>query len=234
MNMNESIGSILPAYNEEDIIRGQLKKLRSYLNSLKNPYDIIVVENGSTDQTPEILEDLSAKFSSLSVIHLQKANYGRALRQGTIESKHDLNFFLNVDLVNIEFMDRALNLLEDYDLIVGSKRLDEAQDERSTFRNFLSWGLNSLLAITVGFEGTDSHGLKAFRRSPLEPIVKKSQLDRGMFDTEMIIRAERNGIEKKEIPITVDENRPARNFMVQKITQNLIDIVKLYRRIHYE
>jgi hypothetical protein len=64
-----------------------------------------------------------------------------------------------------------------------------------------------MLRVSLGFKGTDTHGLKAFRKEPLLPIVRACIVDRDMFASELVIRAERSGLQLVEIPLNLEEKR---------------------------
>ncbi|MFB6345793.1 MAG: glycosyltransferase family 2 protein [bacterium] len=229
-----SYSFLIPAYNEELIIEDEILELQAFLSEEFNSYEIIVVENGSTDASPEILRRLEKQLEELNVRHLDVANYGKALETGINATSCNRTFILNIDLWDRDFIKRAREELDDFDLIIGTKRHPDSKDQRSLFRHFLTWGLNFLLTILVGFEGTDTHGLKAFRKDSLLPIIRKIKLTRGMFDTEMVIRTQKEGKSIKEIPIELEVDRAPRNWMIQKIFQNLVDITKLTWIIHQE
>lgn len=231
---SDTIGYIIPVFNESEILRDELLELSNFLDSFDFEYEIIVVENGSDDETPQILNQLENNIESVSSLSLPRADYGQALKYGMKQTPHERNFLLNIDWWDTDFIEGAIQELDEHDLVIGSKRLAESSDHRSGYRKLLSWGLNFLLKRLVGFEGTETHGLKAFRKSVIEDILEKSKMKRGMFDTEVVIRAEKEGLSIKELPVTLIEDRPPRNWMAQKIGQNLVDIWHLTYVIRWE
>jgi hypothetical protein len=90
---------------------------------------------------------------------------------------------------------------------VGSKAMRGASDERPFVRRMGTKAVNGILHVTLGFTGTDTHGLKAFRRDVVKPIAETCVVDRDMFASELVIRAERAGVRMKEIPVRVLEKR---------------------------
>src|SRR5262249_38759954 len=80
-------------------------------------------------------------------------------------------------------------------------------DERPIARHVASLAYNGLLRATLGFEGTDTHGLKAFRRESLLPIARACVVDKDVFASEFVIRAYRAGLRIREIPVRVLEKR---------------------------
>jgi len=223
----QTVGFIIPIYNESKLLRSEVTDLSAFLDDLGISFEIILIENGSQDGTPEIVRNLEETFDRVNGYSLDEADYGQALKKGMKTTPHEINFLLNIDWWDTQFIKNALSFIEDYDLVVGSKRLDGSVDRRSAYRKLLSWGLNTLLWILVGFSGTETHGLKCFRKSGVRDILEQCRMSRGMFDTEVIIRAEKKNLRKIEIPVILEEDRPARNWMFQKIGQNLVDIVWL-------
>src|SRR5690606_14167299 len=104
-----------------------------------------------------------------------------------------------------DFHQRAVAALDSgsADLVIGSKLIDGAEDERPALRHAASIAYTSLLRVLLGFKGTDTHGLKAFRRDKLLPIVNARLLNKDVFASELVIRAYRDALKGKEIPIRV-------------------------------
>ena len=96
-------------------------------------------------------------------------------------------------------------------MVVGSKAMKGSDDQRPLMRRAATRVLNGMLRIAVDFRGTDTHGLKAFHRETLVPVVEACVIDRDLFASELVIRAGRS-VNVMEIPITLAEKRaPAIN-----------------------
>ena len=134
-----------------------------------------------------------------------------------------------IDLCDTDFYARAFDLLEreEAELVVGSKVMQGAEDKRGLFRHSATLVISGMLRILVGFHGTDTHGLKAFRRAALLDTVNRCDLDRDLFASELVIRAEREGRRVKEIPIHIVEMRPPSVNLVTRVPKVLKDLVKL-------
>ena len=115
-----------------------------------------------------------------------------------------------IDLCDLSFHDRALPLLEAgaAELVVGSKRAPGARDGRPLHRRLATWAHATLLRLLLGFRGTDTHGPKAFLRERLAPVVGRCLVDRDVFASELVIRAELDGVRVVEIPLALREKRP--------------------------
>jgi len=134
-----------------------------------------------------------------------------------------------IDLCDADFHRRALLLLDadEADLVVGSKVLDGAADKRPAGRRAATRVINFLLRVSVGFRGTDTHGLKAFRKSSLLPVVRRCELERDLFASELVIRAWRDGLRVTEVPVEVVEKRKPSINLVRRVPRVLRDLAKL-------
>ena len=124
-------------------------------------------------------------------------------------------------------LERDIAVEEGYDLVVGSKALERSFDKRPPFRRFATHVINSMLRVMVGFRGTDTHGLKAFKRDRLIPIVKKCVIGRDMFASEIVIRTERSDLRITEIPVEVIEKRQPSIQLMRRVPNVLKNLTRL-------
>ena len=221
---------MIPVYNEEAILRAAVLDLVDRLSALPYDYEILIAENGSTDQTVEIATELGGRVEGLLCRHTDEPNYGKALRDGILHATGDFVICDEIDLCDTDFYERALTLLRDpsLDFVVGSKTMEGAMDRRPYFRRLGTLVINGMLRVSLGFKGTDTHGLKAFRRKPVQPIAEACQVDRDLFASELVIRAERAGLGVREIPIRVLEKRPPTIGLARRVPNVLKNLVKLF------
>ncbi|HEY5373605.1 MAG TPA: glycosyltransferase family 2 protein, partial [Polyangiaceae bacterium] len=128
-----------------------------------------------------------------------------------------------------DFHRRAIDLLRanNADLVVGSKLIGGAEDERPFFRHAASLLYTGMLRALLGFRGTDTHGLKGFRRSLLLPVAEACLVDKDVFASEFVIRAYRSSLRVIEIPTRVMEKRPPTINLVKRVPNVLKSIAKL-------
>lgn len=200
---------VIPVYNEEPILQSAVIELIDRLGGFPWTYELVLAENGSRDKTVELAEKLAERFPQVRTFSFGQPNYGGALKRGILEARGEFVLCDEIDLCDTDFYTRALAELESgaADFVVGSKAMRGASDERPFVRRLGTKAVNGLLHATLGFTGTDTHGLKAFRRAVVRPIAEKCVVDRDMFASELVIRAEREGVKMKEIPIRVLEKR---------------------------
>ncbi len=221
---------VIPVYNEEAILRAAVIDLVDRLGAFPWTYELLIAENGSVDGTAEVAAALGARFEPLACIHIDEPNYGKALRAGILQARGELVICDEIDLGDVDFYERAIAELQDpaVDFVVGSKAMEGAVDRRPLYRRFGTIVINAMLRVTLGFTGTDTHGLKAFRRAPVQPIARACLVDRDLFASELVIRAERAGLGVREIPVRVLEKRPPTVGLLRRVPNVLKGLVKLF------
>jgi glycosyltransferase involved in cell wall biosynthesis len=236
------VSIVIPVYNEEGILREAITELlegldavRVALHAPELTFEIIIAENGSRDRTVEMSEHLAAEHPGVRAFSLGEPNYGKALRRGILDAKGTWVICEEIDLCDRDFHRRALELLQhdDADMVVGSKAMKGASDHRPLMRRAATRVLNGMLRIALDFRGTDTHGLKAFRRETLIPIVEECVIDRDLFSSELVIRAGRAGLRVLEIPIRLDEKRPPAINLIKRVPNVLRGMARLTRVIRF-
>ncbi|MEO7108959.1 MAG: glycosyltransferase, partial [Polyangiaceae bacterium] len=203
------ISIVIPVYNEQAILHAAVVDLRERLVPFGWSYEIILAENGSKDQTVAIGEELAKKYSDpnsqVKIMSLGEPNYGKAMKQGILLARGDIVICDEIDLCDADFHHRAIEILDTgvADLVIGSKLAVGAEDDRPMLRHVASQAYSTMLRILLGFRGTDTHGLKAFRRAALLDTVRACLIDKDVFASEFVIRADRGGVKIKEIPVRV-------------------------------
>jgi len=222
---------IIPVYNEEGLLQTAVHDLivRLAEELPEVSYEIIVTENGSSDKTLEHAYELERKHPQVRVLHSPEPNYGKALRRGILEARGTFVLCDEIDLCDVGFHARALNLLEadQCDMVIGSKAHKDAQDQRPAFRKLGTAVINGMFRVLLDFKGTDTHGLKAFHREHLLPVVSRCIEDKDLFASELVIRAERDAFRIVEIPITIAEKRPPSINLMKRVPRVLRGLAKL-------
>jgi glycosyltransferase involved in cell wall biosynthesis len=223
------VSIVIPVYNEEGIVHAAVVDLHERLAPLGWRYEILLAENGSRDRTVVVASELSAKYPEVRLISIGAPNYGQALRAGILAARGDLVLCDEIDLCDVDFHQRAVELLESRraEMVIGSKLLDGASDERPLFRHAASQLYTGLLRGLLDFRGTDTHGLKAFRRESIRPIAERCMTDKDVFASELVIRAYRAGLRVVEIPIRVKEMRPPSINLFKRVPNVLGNLAKL-------
>jgi glycosyltransferase involved in cell wall biosynthesis len=220
---------VIPVYNEASIVASAAAELCQGLDSRGHDYEIIFAENGSRDATPQILQGMADANPRIRWFHSDRPNYGTALKRGILEARGEIVICDEIDLCDLVFYDLALPLIEKegVDMVVGSKAARGASDRRPFVRRAATRVHNKLLKLTLGFKGTDTHGLKAFRRERLLPVIHKCVVDMDVFASEFVIRAWREGLNVVEIPIQLQEKRKPSVHLFRRVPNVLKNVGKL-------
>ena len=224
------VSIVIPVYNEEAILYSAVLDLVDHLRDSSWSYELVLAENGSTDATLEVAENLSERFPQVTYRHTDAPNYGRALKEAILSARGRLIVCDEIDLCDTDFHKRALAILNagEADMVVGSKTMAGASDERPFSRRLGTHVINWMLRVTLGFKGTDTHGLKAFHRETLTPVATACLVDRDLFASEFVIRAERSGLDVQEIPVRVLEKRPPTIGLAMRVPNVLKNLAKLF------
>ena len=193
---------IIPAYNEEKRITKTLLSVEEYLK--RQPYndEILVVSDGSTDSTIEVVSHLKEQISSLRIID-NKKNHGKGfvVRQGMLAAGGDIRLFMDADnSTNIDQVSKFLPYFQQgYDVLVAKRIVVVKQ--RWT-REFLGWVFRLIVRILVPLGVSDSQaGFKAFSKKTTEAVFAKQTIFRWAFDVEILAIAKKMRFKIKETPV---------------------------------
>jgi len=223
------VSIVIPVYNEEGILRGSVLELGEKLRPFGWSYELLLCENGSRDRTVEIGKEIEAEHPEVRMISVGQPNYGLAMKTGILEARGTIVICDEIDLCDTEFYARALALLErtDTDLVVGSKAMVGSNDQRPMVRRLGTRVYNGLLRTVCQYRGTDTHGLKAFKREVLLDTVRRCVLDRDVFASEFVIRAHREKKKVVEIPFAVREKRAPSINLIKRVPHVLKSVARL-------
>lgn len=236
MSSVPDVSIVIPVYNEEGILREAVTELldgldivRRALHAPELAFEVILAENGSRDRTAELAAHLASERPDVRTFSLGEPNYGKALRRGILEARGAIVICEEIDLCDLDFHRRALEHLRhrDCEMVVGSKAMKGASDERPLLRRAATRVVNGMLRVALDFHGTDTHGLKAFERATLLPIVEACVIDRDLFASELVIRAGRAGLGVIEIPVRLHEKRPPAINLIKRVPHVLRGMAKL-------
>ena len=221
---------VMPAFNEAEILESSVKSVVEGLRDRGDNFELIVVENGSTDGTAGIADALATSYPEVRAEHCADADYGHALRTGLLLARGDVVVNFDADYFDLGFLDAAVARLSETDgpvIVVGSKRGEGATDDRAALRKLATAVFSTTLRVGFGLHVSDTHGIKAMRRTEAEPFARACQSGQDLFDTELILRVEQAGLRTAEIPVGVSELRPARTSIAKRVPRTLLGLVKL-------
>lgn len=226
--MTPSISVVVPVYNEADFIPEALPRLIEQMDSVDAPYQVILVENGSTDGTADVARSVAGD-KPVRVLSLPDPDYGAAMRKGFLESDADWIVNFDIDYFSGDFIRMILDQPESVDLVIASKRDPGSEDHRPLIRRLATRIFNLLLRGILDSGVSDTHGMKGFRRRLVEDLAGQVQSTQDLYDTELVVRAERAGYEIIEVPVRVEEIRETRSSLVKRAPRTVVGLLKIRR-----
>lgn len=205
-----SLSIVLPVYNEAQLLERTLREITEALKERPNDYEIILVENGSSDASPEICERLALELDNILVIHLPIADYGLALQIGILAAHKELIVNFSVDWWDRTFLDEAVTKMDSRDFVIGIKTDDGSVDTRSPVRRYGSQVFQLLEKAMFRMPVRDTHGLKVAKRELVQPVARLCRFGQEIFETELVLRSSHAGVTFAELALAVHEVRPGR------------------------
>ena len=193
-----SLSVVLPAYNEEANVERAVEGVSSVAQQLGIDYEIILVNDGSTDRTGEIARELMQRVPSFRLVeHYPNRGYGGSLRAGFAAAMGDLIAFVPADnQFDFREISRLLERLDEADIVSGYR----AERQDTFIRKLNGFGWNTLVRLLFGYLCRDIDcGFKLFRREVLERVTLAS--DGAMIDTEFLAGARARGFRIAEVPV---------------------------------
>jgi glycosyltransferase involved in cell wall biosynthesis len=226
-----SVSVVIPAFNEEAILKDTVAHVHARLASGHDLdfFEIIVVENGSTDATLRSAEELAATYDEVTVIVLAIPDYGAALKTGFHAATGDVIVNFDADYYDMDFLAAALRV--DADIVVAAKSILGSHDARVLLRRIVSRAFGWLVRTLLDVRVTETHGMKLFHRDAIADLLPLVHSTKDLFDTELLARAEWAGLEIRELPIRTEEMRHSRSGIVRRIPRTLQGLIRLRFRL---
>jgi len=229
---------VIAAYNEENRIGESLLKIKKYFDGQDNDYQIIVVDDGSTDNTRQMSTDYTAEITNLKVIgYPENKGKGYALRQGVFASKGDTVLLTDADLSTpIDELDRLLPLLKDqeYDIAIGSRALEPNKilKKQPWWRQGMGKIFNRIVKIMVLDDFDDTQcGFKLFSGNVARRLFKNARINRFAYDVEILAMAKESGCRIVEVPVKWINSPASKVNPIFDSMQMLFDLIKIMMRM---
>lgn len=192
---NESLSVLIPAYNEENNIVRVARLALADVKKFTNDFEIVIVDDGSFDNTGVIIDRLAKQNKHIRVVH-HKVNQGlgKALQTGVKACRKDIIIYIEGDGQSLlKDQEKLLEKIKDADVVLGYR---SSREDYSFFRKVLSYGYLILLLIFFNLKFKDVNWTQAYRRKIFDSINMKSQTP--FFTTEVVIKSLRLGLRVTE------------------------------------
>ena len=237
MKMNyiiKNFSVVIPVFNEEEIFLDSANKIYRICKEMNKPFEIIFSENGSTDNTVNLIQTFISDNDNCFMIRNEIANYGLALKNGFENAKNELIISFDIDYFSQQFLKQSLNLNQEFVALVASKRMSESEDKRTIVRKLATSTFVFILKILFRTSLSDTHGMKAIRRNNVQKEINNVISSQDIFDTELLIRIEKSGFKIQEVPTKVNEIRPSVSVIFKRIPRTLKSLIKLRYQLFKE
>jgi dolichyl-phosphate beta-glucosyltransferase len=220
---------IIPSYNEGLRLPATLSCIAAYTRSSNRAIEVIVVDDGSRDDTVAAAERFRNEIPSLRVVsNGENRGKGYSVRHGMQEACGDIVLFTDADLsAPIEEVEKLLPAMKTNDVAIGSRAVDRSQItvHESRFREFAGIIFNKIVRLILRLPFVDTQcGFKAFRRIPCKIIFEQQTIERFGFDPELLYLARHHGLRAVEISVRWGHSPATKVNMMRDSIQMFIDV----------
>jgi len=239
LDLKEKISVIMPAFNEGDVIEKNVYETIKTFESFKVKYEIIVIDDGSSDDTLKKLKLLEDKFPDIVKVSRNMKNYGkgRALKKGFRFAAGDYVVFLDSDIdLHPAQLETFFNImkLDNSDVVIGSKRHPNSVLNYTLQRRIISSIYFFFIKILFGLPIRDTQtGLKLFKHSVLKEVFPKVVINSFAFDLEILAYAHRLGYKIAEAPVFIDSKRSFSRIGIKDLINTGFDTLLVFYRVHF-
>lgn len=228
------VSAIIPAFNESGKIINAIEKTAAYFETEKLEYEIIVVNDGSSDNSLALLRAFSEKNSKIKIISLAK-NYGKgyAVKTGMMNAVGTYRIFFDADLsVPLETVKTFLNTLKNNsaDVVIGTRKTKGAviTKKQPFYREFLGKGFSKITNIILGTNYSDiTCGFKCFKEESAKKIFSRQKINRWSFDSEILFLAKKLNYRVAEIPVVWKNNPATKVKVIRDIVVSLFELIRI-------
>jgi len=229
---NLDLSIVIPIYNEENRLKKNLEKIIAYLRDKKFKAEIILVDDGSTDKTWNILENYKRKHNSIKLYRHQKnMGKGAAVKTGMMETAGRLILMTDCDQSTpIEELDTLLPYITKFDIVIGSRRLKEKKLGRmpESYRTFLGSIYSEFLRLILLPSVKDTNcGFKLFSKKVAKPVFTRQLINRWGYDAEVLFIAHKLGFSIKEIPVIWTHYEGSKVKIFDAIIKTLGELIRI-------
>ncbi len=221
---------IVPAYNEGNKLKENILEIDRYLKNHNHDYEIIVVDDGSKDNTAEIVKSIENKQIRILVNHPNRGK-GYSVKRGMLEAEKEYALFMDADLATpLKEISKFKNFKDRYDVLIASRNLPDSDIKitQPFYRQLLGKGFSLVVRIFAvrGIKDTQC-GFKMFNRKAREIIFSRQTFERFGFDVEILYIARKHNLSIKELPVTWINDSDSRVNPIKDSFRMFIDVLKV-------
>ena len=229
--MSATVDIVIPVFNGERALPRSIVILADFLKAnLRNPWQIVIADNASTDRTQSVSEMLCERYSGITYLHIPQKGRGRALKAAWLDSTADIVSYMDVDLATdlTHFPPLVESLEEGYHVAIGSRLSKGSKVTRSIKREVVSRGYNMLIKSMFSTPFQDAQcGFKALTRQTAKAIVPHIKNNNWFFDTELLIIAAKRGYRIKQLPVKWDDDPSSTVNIAGTATEDMKGLLRL-------
>jgi glycosyltransferase involved in cell wall biosynthesis len=229
--MRATIDIVLPVYNEQKDLPRTVLILSEFLRKhIRNPWQIIIADNASTDDTRAVSQMLRVKYPGVNYLHLPQKGRGRALKAAWLDSTAEIVSYMDADLsTHLMHLPQMIEALESgYQVAIGSRLSKGSIVTRSYRRELISRSYNLLVRSMFFTPFPDTQcGFKALTRQAAQEILPSIKNNNWFFDTELLIIASKRGYRVKSIPVKWEDDASSSVNLVSTAFEDINGLLRL-------
>ena len=223
------VSIVIPVFNEGGKVSDAIKRIRGVIESYLRDYELLLVNDGSTDDTLTVLNELASNDQQRHIRVLsypKNSGKGYAVRYGVSHSQGDVVIYLDGDLdISPDLIKEYIEKLNTYDLVIASKRHPSSDVTVPTSRLLLSRAFNFIVNMATGIHQTDTQvGLKVGKGDIMRRIFSNVNINRYAFDVELFTIASVLQLKVQEMPVVMKIDR---QFNIKEIVNMFVDVTRI-------
>lgn len=226
---------VIPAYNEEKRLSGSLSRVVEYLEARGEPFEVVVVDDGSNDRTADLVKAEARRHRSVRLVsHDRNRGKGYAVRTGIFAARGDYIIFSDADLSTpIETTDEFMeHLTNGSDVVVGNRRMAESvlEERQPWVREFLGRIFTGMTRFFLRSPITDQTcGFKGFKRSAAMETFSRQRVFDWSFDAEILHIAHRRGLRVRQVPVRWRDQPGSKVNVLSACFLSFLGLLKVWR-----
>ncbi|MEM3727745.1 MAG: glycosyltransferase family 2 protein [Candidatus Bathyarchaeia archaeon] len=220
---------VIPVHNEEEILERQALKLMDYVQNLTERFEVLFVENGSTDRTFQIIRRLQSRFSFIRLVKLDQADYSTAVIEGLKLAKGKYSIVFGIDYVDLSVLERCFHALKYSDIVICSKNI--GVDGRPLLNRLANKYYNFLARMFLRLGYSDVEGYHGYNTQKVQALISDVRTRAHLCNVWILAKARKMCLTVSEVPLKVYEVRKSRFMKFIRLPYlaavSLIELIKI-------